>query len=426
MHPTADGVSLREVGASEARGVGGPSAVPTGRRPRLRRPAKRGLDPAPSGSAPEAASGSPPGYNACCSRRSRVRRSLAVLSLLVAAGCAGARTRPGAVEGVSLELVASSPRQWTGVASTPDGRIFVSFPRWSDYVPISVAELRDGQLVPWPDEAWNSWKPGDDASRAFVAVQSVVADDEGKLWVVDTANPQFRGVVEPGPRLFRFDPGSGALLAEYRFPASVVPKHGYTNDVRVDLERGFAFLTDSGDGGLIVLDLDDGGSRKVLRDHPSTRAEDLVLKIEGNRREQPVHADGIALSPDRRWVYYAALTGRTLYRIPARALSDPKLTDGELKQLVERVREIEATDGIAFDRQGHLYLGGLEELAVYRLTPGGRYERLVRDDRLAWPDSFAVESSGDVLVTTSQIHRPPAERGAYLLLRIRPPGPREP
>jgi sugar lactone lactonase YvrE len=346
-----------------------------------------------------------------------MRRALPVLVLLAAACATGPARR--ATEGVSLEPVASHPRQWTGVAAPRDGLIFVNFPRWSDDVPISVGELRDGTVVPWPDESWNSWKPGDDARRKFVAVQSVVADDEGKLWVVDTANPQFAGVVPPGPRLFRFDPGTGEVLAEYSFPERVVPKNGYTNDVRVDLERNVAFLTDSGDGGLIVLDLDDGGSRKVLRDHPSTRAEDLVLEIDGHRREKPVHADGIALSPDRRWVYYAALTGRTLYRIPAAALADPKLSDGELAKRVERVREIGATDGIAFDPAGNLYLGALEELAVYRLEPGGRYRRLVRDPRLAWPDSFAVEADGGVLVTTSQIHLPPEERGAYELLRIR-------
>ena len=193
------------------------------------------------------------------------------------------------------------------------------------------------------------------------------------------------------------------------------------NDVRVDLERSVAFLTDSEDGGLIVLDLDDGGSRKVLRNHPSTRAEDFVLTVEGRQREKPVQADGIALSPDRRWVYYAALTGHTLYRIPAAALADPKQDDAELARQVEKVHEIAATDGIAFDPAGQLFLGGLEDGSVYLLTPGGRYVRLLRDERLSWPDSFAVEADGAVLVTTSQIHLPPAERGPYRLFRLRVP-----
>lgn len=350
-----------------------------------------------------------------------MRPALAILALCSAA-CAG----PGLPKGTAskpaiLEPVASSTRQWTGVATTRDGRIFVSFPRWSDDVPVSVAELREGRIAPWPDEAWNSWRPGDDAARKFVAVQSVVADDEGKLWVVDTGNPQFGGVVPPGPRLLRFDPGSGELLASYSFPERVIPGTGYINDVRVDLDRSVAFLTDSEDGGLVVLDLDDGGARKVLRNDPSTRAEDFVLTVEGRRRERPVHADGIALSPDRRWVYWAALTGHTLYRIPAAVLADPKLDDAELAGRIEKVRKIASTDGIAFDPEGDLYLGGLEDGSIYRLTPGGRYERLIRDKRLSWPDSFAVEPDGNVLITTSQIHLPPDRRGAYELLRIRLP-----
>jgi sugar lactone lactonase YvrE len=349
---------------------------------------------------------------------------IAAVSLLAACASAprGAAAPGPKGKGVDLEPVAASPRQWTGVAATPDGRIFVSFPRWSDDVPVSVAVLDAGRIVPWPDDAWNSWRPGEPGERKFVAVQSVVADAEGKLWVVDTGNPQFRGVVAPGPRLFRFDPASGDLLAAYSFPSDVVPKTGYTNDVRVDLDRQVAFLTDSEDGGLIVLDLDTGDSRKVLRDHPSTRAEPIVLEIEGVKRDKPVNADGIALSPDRKWVYYAALTGHTLYRIPAAALADPKLSDGDLAGRVEKVRTIVATDGMIFDREGNLILGGLEDDSIYRLSPGGRYERLVKSDELKWPDSFAVEADGGVLVTTSQIHLRPADRGPYRLFRIRPPG----
>ena len=42
-----------------------------------------------------------------------------------------------------LELVAtfSQPRQVTGVAVSPTGRIFVNFPRWEEDVAMSVAEV---------------------------------------------------------------------------------------------------------------------------------------------------------------------------------------------------------------------------------------------------------------------------------------------
>jgi hypothetical protein len=55
--------------------------------------------------------------------------------------------------------IARSDRQWTRVAVTrEDRRIFVSFPRWSDAVPISVAEvLRSGEMWHYPNAAWNDW-----------------------------------------------------------------------------------------------------------------------------------------------------------------------------------------------------------------------------------------------------------------------------
>ncbi|CAN5194589.1 hypothetical protein BH10PSE6_BH10PSE6_12070 [soil metagenome] len=48
-----------------------------------------------------------------------------------------------------LEEAASFPHQVTGVACSPDGRVFVSFPRWTEDAPVSVAEvLKDGTLKP--------------------------------------------------------------------------------------------------------------------------------------------------------------------------------------------------------------------------------------------------------------------------------------
>lgn len=39
-----------------------------------------------------------------------------------------------------LEEAASFPHQVTGVACSPDGRVFVNFPRWTEDAPVSVAE----------------------------------------------------------------------------------------------------------------------------------------------------------------------------------------------------------------------------------------------------------------------------------------------
>ncbi|MXQ14834.1 hypothetical protein GR328_25990 [Microvirga makkahensis] len=46
-----------------------------------------------------------------------------------------------------FEQVATFEHQVTGVAVSQDGRIFVSFPRWTEDAPVSVAEvMKDGSI----------------------------------------------------------------------------------------------------------------------------------------------------------------------------------------------------------------------------------------------------------------------------------------
>lgn len=327
----------------------------------------------------------------------------------------------------ALTVVAESARQWTGLAVDAGGRIYVNYPRWSDDVPISVAALADdGRPEPFPDEAWNRWTPEADPAATWVCVQSVVMDVRGRLWVLDPGAPKFAGVVEGAPKLVRFDLPSRQPAQVVRFTAPVVKPGSYLNDVRIDLERQRAYLTDSGDGALVVVNLEDGTSRRLLDDHPSTEAEDIVLQVGGVAFSRPVHADGIAYDPTGDWVYYQALRGRTLYRIRGARLRDADLGEAELAAAVERVAESGASDGLLFHR-GRVFISALERDAIVALrpaaTPGAepRVETVVRDPRIAWPDSFARRSPSDgaIYFTTTQIHRrAPSEPYRVWLLTI--------
>ena len=68
--------------------------------------------------------------------------------------------------------------------------MFVNFPRWGDPVEYTVAEVRDGKTVPFPDLAVNKLDKSR-ASDTFVSVQSVVVDDVDRLWVLDTGSINF-------------------------------------------------------------------------------------------------------------------------------------------------------------------------------------------------------------------------------------------
>lgn len=320
-----------------------------------------------------------------------------------------------APEPARLELVAEFPdRQVTGVTVSPDGRIFLCFPLWNpDAYQGAVAELTpDGELRPFPDAEWNRWTIGRDLDPAthFVCVQSVVADRRGNLWVLDPAAPQFDGPIEDGPKLVRIDLTTNRVMRIYPFNERIAPPGSYLNDVRIDHRHNHAYLTDSGRGALIVLDLDSGEAKRVLEAHPSTRAEAITPRI-GDRplrdtagHVPQIHADGIALDPDAEFLYYHALTGYHTYRIPTEALRELADRPDRLADAVQDLGSDVVTDGMHMDAAGNLYYTALEYDGILRRTTVGNVHPVVIHERLKWPDTLAIGPRGHLYITVSQIH----------------------
>lgn len=331
---------------------------------------------------------------------------------------AGKSVMPGPA--FRLEEMATSENQWTGIAVSRSGRVFVNFPRWSPEIPMSVGELDSaGNAHPYPDEALNSWKPGEDPKDKFVCVQSVYVDARDRLWILDPASPLLRGVVEDGAKLVHVDLDKNTVVRTYHFDDTVAPTASYLNDVRVDVGTETAFITDSGLGAIVVVDLATGDARRVLADHPSTKAEDIVLKIDGRELPIRVHSDGIALDVEGGWLYFQALTGRTMYRVPTTALRDSALSAEALAAKVQRFAESGVSDGLLFG-PGGLYVSAIEEGAIKRVDGEGRVETIAADERISWPDSFALGPDGTVWFTTSQIHLGPNPPTPYRVLRLIP------
>ncbi|MGF1448410.1 MAG: L-dopachrome tautomerase-related protein [Opitutales bacterium] len=336
------------------------------------------------------------------------------------------RRRPTIPLSPRLQPVALSPYQWTGVTVARGGRIFVNFPRWSDYIPMSVAQvLRDGTIVPYPNPEWNTYTPANDPAQRFVCVQSVYVDDEDFLWVLDTGNPRFEGTLLGAPKLVRIDLQSDTIVQTIAFNRNIARAQSYLNDLRVDTLRHTAYITDSGEGALIVVDLQSGEARRLLDGHASTTGDGIEIVIEGRPWRQNgvtpnIHADGIALSPDRQWLYYMPLSESRLYRIATQHLRNPKLSLAQLAAQVQTVAEPGPCDGIAFGPDGRLYLTTLETPSLDVYDPeSGRVTQAVKDPRLAWPDTLAPDPSGKgIFVTTSQIHRGPNPREPYRLMRL--------
>jgi sugar lactone lactonase YvrE len=336
------------------------------------------------------------------------------MMLLAHASFAQAQSSPSP-DTARLQQVASFEHQVTGVTVSTDGRIFVNFPRWSEDAPISVAEVtRDGQIKPYPDEEWNAWrnekKNQISATDHFVCVQSVVADTHGGLWVVDPAAPATASVVPGGPKLVKIDLNANKVARVIHFDETVAPQGSYLNDVRFSPDGQYAYLTDAGaKGALILVNLQTGKARRVLSGHPSTQPEkDVVVKTDGRALRRPdgrgveFAADSVALSADGRTLYWKALTGRTLYRIATAALQNPRLSEKDLESRVERAGDVGPTDGLWIDERGRLYLSAIQQDAV-KVRDGDRITTLVQDKRLRWPDTFSEGPDGTIYVTSSHI-----------------------
>ncbi len=350
-----------------------------------------------------------------------VTRTAAGFALLTAFAAPAVGQSASAPTRSGLQIIAEFPHQVTGVAVAQDGRLFVNFPRWTEDSPISVAEVMpDGQLKPYPNAEWNAWrnarKDEMTAQDHWVCVQSVVADGLGNLWVLDPAAPAQGYVVAGGPKLVQIDLASNRPVRTIAFDEQVAPQGSYLNDVRFSPDGRHAYITDFGaKGALVVVDLQSGASRRVLDGHASTQPDKSVqVKADGRVLRRPdgrgveFAADGIALSPDGRDLYWQAIKGRTLYRIATETLTDAQASDADIAAKVERFGDNGVADGLLIDRDGtRMYVTAPEEnaLKVRNLAAGprGRVRVLMQHERLRWPDTFAQGPDGALYVTTSRI-----------------------
>ena len=338
----------------------------------------------------------------------------------------------------------------TGVTVANHGRIFVNFPKWGDQVAYTVAEVKDGKTLAYPNADINDYKSGDNQADKLVSVQSVVVDPSGtRLWILDTGSIGFGNTSFGGPKLIAVDLNTNKITKNIIFPSDVALPTTYLNDVRFDLHRGaegMAFITDStssGPNGIIVVDLATGKSWRRLNDHPSTKPDpEFVPVVEGEILQlrlpgQPparfgVGSDGIAIGPDGKTLYYCPLTSRHLYSVSVDALSDRSRSDAEVAATVKDLGEKGgAGDGLESDAQGRVYLSDYEHNAIRRRNSNNEIETLVHDPRVLWPDTLSLAADGYLYFTANQIERQPVfhngqdlRKKPYVLFRVKMDGTR--
>ena len=153
-----------------------------------------------------------------------------------------------------LETVATFPGPMPeGVTVSHSNRVFVNFARWGDDIPFTVAEIRNGKAVAYPNAEINNWPgrtlPNPNAfgyipeqetadQTHLVSVQSVVVDPNDILWVLDTGSPLLKNTVPGGPKLVAIDLQNNKVVKVILLPPETCGTNCYLNDVRFDLRVG--------------------------------------------------------------------------------------------------------------------------------------------------------------------------------------------
>jgi sugar lactone lactonase YvrE len=302
-----------------------------------------------------------------------------------------------------------------GLGVSAKGRVFATAPSSGARSRFSMVEVdpKTGAVTPYPDGAWNNFSAQDDGKSEWISVQALWVDRSDHLWALDSSLSKLDQERLP-PKLVEFDLSTNRVMRQYDFKGVISAKDSL-NDVRIDPVHDYAYLTNAGNkGSLVVLDLKTGRARQVLAGDRSTFADpsqhlmignEIALRPDGSA--VAVQADGIALSPDARWLYYRPLTDHNYWRVPTAALRDRNVSDAELAGKVEYLGNSVLSGGLIMDSRGTLYGGDLEHRTVValELTPEKRLRSriLVSDpSKLSWADGFAI-SGGYLYIADSHL-----------------------
>ncbi len=353
--------------------------------------------------------------------RSFVKRGLTVVALLIPAAV---MTQPEEAPAKSIrqqsvpQIVTEATTHemvWNAVVED-NHRVFVSGPRWAGGTGPQLARIAGANLESYPDEAWNSWRPGDDPSRKFVNINALHQGPDGALWVVDTGSPSFGGNPLPNAaKLVAIDLSSNKVVRLIPLPPEVARAGSYVDDIRFN--GAHAYLTDAGNPGIIVLDLATGHTRRAIDGDPSTVARaDRPIIVAGKRLDGPdgrplkVHSDPLEVSPDGQYLYYGPLEG-PWSRVPTRLLDDAGAAPATLAAAVETFADLPPMGGSVMDAAGNLYFSDLKDDAIRKRSPNGNIITIARDPRLYWVDAMFLTMDGRLLMPAAQLDRVAAFNG---------------
>ncbi|MFI3302252.1 MAG: L-dopachrome tautomerase-related protein [Rikenellaceae bacterium] len=236
------------------------------------------------------------------------------------------------------------------------------------------------QVTPYPTA---EYVVGDDSIIEGV-LGIKIEDDE--LWMLDMLSPKF--VV--------WDIKSDILADTISIPNEVLRPNSFLQDFVIDDENDRVIIADmtlaSDDmpsyPAFIVYDMKSRTFRRMAERHPSMLAE-----VAGGYDLNP-----IAIGPDDKWIYFGAMNGRKIYRVPADAFSSERRVISGIEYFSDKP----FSDGIAVDDDGNVYIANIEDntIAVSNKSKGFTNIATLPEGQ-SYPDGLVIEDDF-VYATVSQ------------------------
>jgi hypothetical protein len=210
-----------------------------------------------------------------------------------------------------------------------------------------------------------------------------------------------------------FDLSTSETVFSMSFPSGV---GSFAQDIQITSDGKYLISADTGlfdfvPAKLIVVNLETKEYWIRLEGHESTGTQNWSiqdpqgnnLQVFGGLIDWQAGVDGIAITPDQKWLYYGSINHDTLFRIPLENLLDSDFPNEQLIGLVEAVGTKPLSDGLSVDVQGQIYLTDVENNGIARMDEDGNLQTLVKDSRVRWADGISFGPNNYLYFTDSAI-----------------------
>ncbi len=278
-----------------------------------------------------------------------------------------------------------------------------------------MKQEKDGQWLPFPDEAMNT--PGSGNPVVLDSVIGLACDPRGIIWMLD--NGRRSGT---DAKLVAWDTKRNQLHKVVVIDSHALSPNSFLTNLVLDPATPHVYLSDPADGitsAILIVNIESGLVRRVLQGHRSVQKEaDIRLAVDGKLIEVR-KPDGNAASPltgvspiaiDRKgeWLYYGARDSTSLYKIRTEFLLRTDITAEVLATQVTGVSQKPICDAMTIDGRGRIYFADIARGSIDYVEPDDNFlnlRSLVQDPRIVWPGGLSIGPDGQLHFFCSQLHR---------------------